>query len=375
MADDNGTDQAPLPDPAPAPSQPMAGADVHAAFADQIAYCRANDASVTGRIVTALGALLDDAGAGPFIARLRDWPGHALAEGVPLRAAGALHGLHIARAEPALDAVYEGRPADDGALVRAAVRTHADRLMPWLDGPPQTNEAGRSAGFVAAMLWLANQGLPARFECLEIGSSAGINLMLDRYRYDLAGRTVGPDAPVMTLKPEWRGAPPPAREIAIAPARGCDVAPLDLTDPADALRLQSYIWPEHTVRFERLAAAVAAARVRPPDLARMHAADFVEQALARLQSEGTTRVLMHSIVWQYLPESEQQRITRAMEAAGATAGEERALAWIALEADRSLMGHRLRVRCWPYGDQRGGDEMQLATAHAHGAWIAWDPLS
>ena len=46
--------------------------------------------------------------------------------------------------------------------------------MPWLDGPPQTNEAGRSANFAAAFLWLVDQGLPADFELMEIGSSAGI---------------------------------------------------------------------------------------------------------------------------------------------------------------------------------------------------------
>ena len=36
--------------------------------------------------------------------------------------------------------------------------------MPWLDGPPQTNEAGRSANFAAAFLWLVDQGLPADFD-------------------------------------------------------------------------------------------------------------------------------------------------------------------------------------------------------------------
>ena len=101
---------------------------------------------------------------------------------------------------------------------------HAAALLPWLGGPPQTNEAGRSANFIAAMLWLAEQGLPPRFECLEIGSSAGINLMLDRYRYDLGGVMVGPDEPVMDFAPEWRGAPPPSRDIAIVSARGCEVA-------------------------------------------------------------------------------------------------------------------------------------------------------
>src|SRR3546814_17220617 len=93
-------------------------------------------------------------------------------------------------------------------MVRRPPRsTRPDTLFPyttlfrsWRDGPPQTNEAGRSSNFVAAMLWLADQRLPPRFQCLEIGSSAGINLMLDRYHYDLAGVQVGPQPGVIDRK-------------------------------------------------------------------------------------------------------------------------------------------------------------------------------
>ena len=56
------------------------------------------------------------------------------------------------------------------------------------------------------------------------------------------------------------GGLPPDRKIAFASLKGCDVAPLDLTDPAQALRLRSYIWPEHSFRFDRLDVAIAAAR-------------------------------------------------------------------------------------------------------------------
>ena len=108
---------------------------------------------------------------------------------------------------------------------------------------------------------------PARFECLEIGSSAGINLMMDRYAYDLGGVAVAPADPVMRFAPEWHGDPPPDRPVEIVSARGCDVSPVDLTDPVQALRLKAYIWPEHTVRFERMEAAVAAAMERAPDIA------------------------------------------------------------------------------------------------------------
>ena len=47
--------------------------------------------------------------------------------------------------EPALEDVYEGRPSDGAELIAGAIERHEPYLMPWLDGPPQTNEAGRSA--------------------------------------------------------------------------------------------------------------------------------------------------------------------------------------------------------------------------------------
>ncbi|TNE53737.1 MAG: DUF2332 domain-containing protein, partial [Sphingomonadales bacterium] len=181
------------------------------------------------------------------------------------------------------------------------------------------------------------------------------------------GVSVGPEDSAMRFEPGWKGAPPPNCSLEFASLKGCDVSPVDLTDPAQALRLTAYIWPEHTVRFERMEAAIAAANQRKPDLVKMNAADFVEAELAKLQAEGTTRVLMHSIVWQYVPEEQQRRVTAAMEAAGATATSERPLAWIALEANRTVHRHELRVRYWP-GD---GEEQLLARAHAHGADIEW----
>lgn len=340
------------------------------AYANQVDYCRANDATVTGRVVAALAALLEDAGAGPFIARIRDWRGSGLADGLPLRSAAALHGLYLSGRAPELAAIYGGGSADDLALVRRAVLDHAEALLPWLDGPPQTNEAGRSVSFVAALLWLARQGLSGQFQCLEIGSSAGINLMIDRYRYDLGGVVVGPEAPVMDFAPEWRGSPPPDEPIVFAGLKGCDVAPVDLTDPVQALRLKAYIWPEHQVRFARLEAAIAAARERAPDLVRMNAADFVEAELAKPQEQGTTRLIMHSIVWQYVPEDQRARVTRAMMEHGARATPDRALAWVSLEANRHLLAHGLTVRCWN-GAEHSGEPHLLAKAHAHGAWVEW----
>ena len=343
------------------------------AFHNQMLYCRANDAPITARIVEAVRDLLAGPGGSEFLRRVRTWRGPPLADALPLRVAGGLHALHLAGGEAALDAIYRGEAADDVAVIGEVIVRCEAELLPWLDGPPQTNEAGRSSNFIAALLWLAEHGLPPRFECLEIGSSAGINLMIDRYRYDLGGVTVGPEPGALSFKPEWRGPPPPAGDIAFASLKGCDVAPVDLTDPAQALRLKAYIWPEHHVRFARMDAAIASAKIAKPDIVRMNAAAFVEAELAKPQVAGVTRVLMHSIVWQYVPAEQQARVTAAIVAAGARATAERPLAWIALEANRTVHHHELTVRWWPGGEQR----VQLGVAHAHGAWLEHfaEPLS
>ena len=340
---------------------------VRTAFANQVAYCRHNDARVTARVVAALGSLLDKP-TSEFARCIAGWQGPPLADALPLRAAGGIHALHLSETAHELAPIYaDAEDINDEAVIAGVVRRHDAALLPWLNGPPQTNEAGRSSNFIAAMLWLADRGLPPRFECLEIGSSAGINLMIDRYHYDLGGVHVGPQPGAMVFTPDWRGDHPPMHKIEIASLKGCDVAPVDLTDPAQALRLKAYIWPEHTIRFARMAAAIAATHEAKPDLVHANAADFVEAELAKPQAAGTTRVLMHSIVWQYVPADQQARVTAAMEAAGAKATAERPLAWIALEANRTVHHHELVVRYWP----GGGTARKLAHAHAHGAWVQW----
>ncbi|WP_047807733.1 DUF2332 domain-containing protein [Pelagerythrobacter marensis] len=343
---------------------------VRRAFANQVAYCRSNGAEVTASVCEGLHDLLDSGRGGAAMRRIRKWQGAPLADALPLRIAGGLHALHLDGAEPDLEPVYAGQRASRMAdLLADVIERHEPFLMPWLDGPPQTNEAGRSAGFAAAFLWLVDRGLPGNFALNEIGASAGINLMMRRYRYDLGGVHVGPAGARMRIAPEWRGDPPPSGAFDIVGAQGCDIAPVDLTDERQASRLRAYIWPEYTERFARLDAAIVAARTFPPEIERCPAADFVERTLATEPEAGVTRVIMHSVVWQYLPEEERERIEAAMAAAGARASAESPLAWVALEANRDTHRHELSVRYWPGGETW----TRLAVAHPHGAWIEWEP--
>jgi hypothetical protein len=338
------------------------------AIAWQADHCDRNDAPVTARIVRATLPLLE--GQTLCGRRMANWPGLTAEDALPLRFAGGLHHLHLTGDDPRLAAIYSGAIVDQeeiDRIIAAVVADHDARLSTWLDGPPQTNEAGRSSSIVAALLWLA-QRVGNRFELLEIGASAGANTMLDRYAYDLGGTRVGPDGATVRIVPEWRGPPPPDEPIEIVSIEGCDQAPIDLTDPIQTTRLTSYCWPENTLRMERLKAVIAEACHKPPRLTKADAADWVEARLLEPQAAGVCRVLFHSIVWQYIPPAGRERIEAAMARAASHATTERPLAWIMLETNRKTFRHELRLRWWPTGP---ADWVHLGEAHAHGAWVEW----
>ncbi|MGB3167250.1 MAG: DUF2332 domain-containing protein [Alteraurantiacibacter sp.] len=345
----------------------MRNNSVPEAIAWQADHARKAGAPNTARVIRALLAVIEgDTATGR---RMANWHGLTLEDAMPLRVAAGLHALCMSGEEDRLGDVYAGLITDQGqvdAIVTDAVDTFDFRLMPWLDSPPQTNEAGRSASVMGALLWLSERLGPA-FELNEIGASAGINTMLGRFAFDLGGVRVGPSLSSMTIAPEWRGAPPPAAPIEIVAARGCDQAPVDLRDEAQLMKLKAYVWPEASERMARLDTAAAMAERAPPELVRQSAGEFVAERLRANQAVGVTRVLFHTIVWQYLSEAEREAITKAMEQAGAAAGDDTPLAWVRLETNRETFRHELSVRCWP-----GGDEWtKLAEAHPHGEWVEW----
>lgn len=338
----------------------------------QAEHCRRNDAPVTARIVEALLALM--AGETQVGQRIANWPGLPLEDALPLRIAGGLHHLRLSGADARLDRVYRGElttQAEVDALVAQVTADHDTDLLHWLDGPPQTNEAGRSAAFMAGLLWLSGR-IGQRFELNEIGASAGVNTMMDRYHYDLGGVSVGPSSSPMQIRPEWRGAPPPDMPVDIVTISGCDQAPVDLSDPAAALRVKAYVWPENAERLARMDAAIRLAGQQRPNVVSADALDWVHARLAQPQSAGVTRAFHHSIVWQYIPSDRRDAITAAIEEAGAAATHERPLAWMMLESNRETFRHELKVRYWP-----GPDNWHLlAEAQAHGAWVQWlDPAA
>lgn len=342
-------------------------ADIGAALEWHAQHCEKSAAPITARVIRALKAVM--AGDTATGRTLREWPGQAMEDALALRVAGGVHFLYLTGAEPGLGGVYRGQVTDQDAvdaIVCAAAEQNDAALLPWFDGPPQTNEAGRSASVMAALLWLSGT-LGPRFELTEIGASAGINSMMARYFYDLGGTTAGPVDSPMRIVPEWRGEAPPQNPVAIEHLAACDVAPVDLTDPASAARLKGYIWADAQERMQRMDTAIAMATGQAPDLVAMDAEEFVRRRLARPQESGVTRAVFHTIMWQYLPFEKRQAIRAILEEAGARATADKPFAWIRLETNRVTFRHELSVKYWP----GGSDWTRLAEAHPHGAWVEW----
>lgn len=335
------------------------------AFSGQVAYCTANDAPVTAALVQALADALDTTTRTGR--RVLGWRGNPVADALPLRLAGGVHDAWRTGDAAELAPIFEGggTAAGRAAAMRGFLARADAVLLPWLDGPPQTNEPGRSAQLMAGLLDVAARHGP-RLEILEIGSSAGLNLLIDRYRIELPGIATGPASAPVVLTPEWRGPPPPAVAPDIVSIRGVDIAPVDATTDAGARRLLAYVWADHRQRFDRLEAALRLLRAHPPRLEAGDAADWVEARLREPPRSGVTRVLMHSIVWQYIDATGRARITAAMEAAGARATAENPLAWVRVEADRTINRHEITIRSWP----GHGRETLIGHAHAHGFWVS-----
>lgn len=324
------------------------------AMAFQAAFCDTNGAPVTAAACRALAAGLDRTTATGR--RVHDWTGDYIRDALPLRLVAPYHALLRRGDIAAFDTVE---------AIRAATVVHDDWICEWLDGPPQTNEPARSATFMAALLVLSERfGLP--FELLEIGSSAGLNLLIDRYRYDLGGSMAGPEGSPVLIRPEWRGTQPPQAKVRIASVRGVDIAPIDVTDAQTAARLMAYVWIDAPERTARVKAAIAMIGENPVDLVQGDAVDWVEARLEEQQESGICRVLMHSIVWQYLPSDTQKRIRTAMDNAGAAATVAKPLGWIRMEPDAERKTIELHVEAWP-----SFPETRLAGVHPHGAWIEW----
>lgn len=325
--------------------------------------------------VRMMRAAADDLEAGGVVAEL--FAGVSAPPGsVPqLRLLAALHRLALADEAPELARFYPSAGGDlpvDGVwpVALATIAGHFDWLRARVSRTVQTNEPGRSAVLFAALLWLTDRcRRPIRL--LELGASAGLNLLADRYCYISDGRELGePSSPVQFVEP-W--SPPPAidlahaaRALTISARHGCDIAPLDPGSPEGRLTLLSYIWPDELDRMDRMRAALQIASRQPRMVTARPAADWLPDALARGREEELT-VIWHSLFRQYLAPEEWNALETAFRV-GAEAGPHRPIVWLSMEPSSDhLASVALTARTAP-----GAPAHLLARCGDHGPPVRWE---
>lgn len=229
----------------------------------------------------------------------------------------------------------------------------------------QTNEPAR-----CALLLPVLASLPQPLALLEVGTSAGLCLLPDRYGYDygdgrrLGGPSLDGVAPVLRCDVN-PATPVPSALPDVVWRAGLDLAPIDVADDESVSWLESLVWPGEHDRLAQLRAAVKVARADPP---RIVSGDLRHDlpALAEQAPADATLVVFHTAVLGYVHDTaDRRRFAETVRGLGAR--------WVADEPPGVL---ELAPPPRP-GPAPGGeillslDGEALAWADPHGAWLRW----
>jgi hypothetical protein len=254
-----------------------------------------------------------------------------------------------------------GEPPGIGELRRLVRQDPATLARVMLERRTQTNEPARCATLLPALAQL-----PGPLALIEVGASAGLTLLFDRYSYDYAGHLItGPDPAAPTLRCDPRGPVPlPDQVPDIAWRAGLDLNPLDVTRDDDVHWLTCLLWPGEGDREQRLAAAVGAARRDPRGAPPVYRGDLLTDLprLAGRAPAGTNLVVFHSAVLAYVAPPARERFAATVRDLGAT--------WLSNEAPGVVPGLPAEFRGGTFMLVRDG-RTPLAFADGHGNWVQW----
>ena len=346
--------------------------EILAAFRKQAEFCRARGAEFTAAIVTAAGDLLEENNE-TLWGLVGGFEGDPHKGALALRIAGALHVLVLQGSAGALAPFYaapEGVPEASAICEAMTALLESERatFVEYVASAPQTNEINRASVLLFGFSEIAKQtGLP--LELYEPGASAGLLLCWDQFQFDFGDFQWG--AGETTIRSELRGDNNATLkpDIIVSGRCGCDLNPLDLTDPDTVLRMRSFIWPEdhgRRVFFDRAAGAISTVK---PQLEKADALSWVRQKL-ETRAKDRASVFYHSVFAPYLSETDVAALEAMMENAGQSATNDAPLAWLRFEPEdvNGSFEFFLDLRIWPHGENQ-----RLLRAHPHGLWV--EPLS
>lgn len=290
-------------------------------------------------------------------------------DAAPLRLLAALHAIVLRGGAPALAMHYPTAGGSPGpSLVRdvlAAISEHRTEIDAGLGRSVQTNEVGRAVVLLSLSHWLSALGV-GEFDLIEVGASAGLNLNFDRYGATCGDLRLGDPVSPLQFGDEWfvDRLPLPASGARLVSRIGIDPDPIDPRDPDAALRLKSFLWPDHLDRMERLGTALSIHAHHPTVVERASADTW----LSARSAHPITRcsVVYHSIVWQYMGSAVQDAMRDALAQWGVSATPDSPLIWARMEPAGPVAD--VRATIWTGHEPT---EIVLAEVGYHGRGLRW----
>jgi hypothetical protein len=293
----------------------------------------------------------------------------------------AVHYLLLGGLAHPLAAVYDGESdAEPGPLFVDVCVTHREEILELLaTRHTNTNEVGRSAVIAPAFTAVAARA-GAPFAHVDVGCSAGLNLLCDRYRidYGTAGATGPVDARVHISCTVVGGDPPiESRVPPIVERVGIDRDAVDVTDDDQTRWQLALVFPD-TNRLPRTRLALEELRTDPPRVVSGDAVETIAAVLLGLRSDALAVVTTTWVVAYFAPE---HRV--AFREQLAEVSRTRPVAWISAEGPHTIDlfdgidapsdadGLEASVLGLARFDQGEVDTELLGFVHPHGLWIDW----
>jgi hypothetical protein len=280
---------------------------------------------------------------------------------VPLRLFGGVHYLELAGIEPyAL--------SGDWPDFRSALESQREFLARFVrEQAVQTNEVQRCYALLPAFLELARESGAETLDLVELGPSAGLNLLWDRYAYVYrAGRWGSSELQLTGV--EYQPVPREvlSRRIDVRRRVGIDLEPVDVTTDHGARLLHAFLWPGRVERAQRLRTAIRILRREPPTLVRGDYVELLPSLLAERDDEALT-VVFQTASTGYIGRERRAALRALLEEAGRSGP----LGWVSTRAVEELEEDRhdsyeLEVALWP-----GGGRRLLLRSDFHGRWLRW----
>lgn len=288
---------------------------------------------------------------------------------------GAVHFLLLRGAKHPLRDFYpnlNGGVAKDGdpfPAFRDFCLSHRAELEPLIaTRVTNTNEVGRS-GVLHPGFRVAAEEARAPLYLIEIGPSAGLNLIWDKYgmRYRKDGETlaaIAPDAPLV-IDCELHGdrVPPVGPSPEIAGRVGLELNPVDLSNDDDRDWLRALMWPDQISRAERLDKAIALFAKSRVEIRAGDALALLGDAMAEVPRDAAICVYHTIAIYQF-----SSAMKAALEDILTVAGVRRPVLRLSYEMEK--VGGDCALKLIRYHDGTR-DERTLAACHPHGTWLEW----